>query len=122
MTNEGTPSYKYVDDKVGKVEARLDKLIQVHESDLTAQKEVILLTQQYLAILAMDITQLHMRNAIDAKSSKINKERIREYIISEYVKAKEGVLNSPEPLRISAEFKRTCVKCSEKYELNAFSE
>jgi len=106
MVNEGTPSYKYIDDKIKLisdkieiVDTRLDKLIKAHESDFTAQKRAILETQQFLA-------QLIIRVMHNETITKLTKETLPHEFFAELTAVKIKLSKSTTPLIIANEFVR----------------
>ena len=105
MVNEGTPSYKYVDDKIksisdkiGLVDARLDKLIKVHESDFTAQKAIILETQRILANLQIRVIHNESINLPKDKNT-------FPQFVSEMTTAFNKVKTSESPLSVAENFR-----------------
>jgi hypothetical protein len=108
MANEGTPSYKYVDDKIGQVDARLDKLIQVHESDLAEQKKIILYTQRILAMLVVD-TKLDTTLSILDEQRPDFAQAIHLQLNSYYSQAQSQIRKSNNPLPIATKFNNACL-------------
>jgi hypothetical protein len=113
MANEGTPSYKYVDDKVALVDNRLDKLIKVHETDLAAQKAIILKIQQHLA--AFIITSTTENVLITLRSEKSPQAKtLADQLFARAGAAKLAAKKSDDPLPISSKFYDECYEDLEK--------
>lgn len=131
------PIYPYVDNKVKSLKRQITRLhnrienleilalqeqITKLDDDLTSINKSIINMARVVAISEMDSLQLHMHEAIDMRLPTDDSKRMRlsEYISVEHAKSKEKANNSTTPLAVFKAFRKDCVNCSDKNNLEAF--
>ena len=76
-----------------------------------------------VAITEIDNLKLHMVSAIRRRLSvnNSNRTRLREYISTECIKARERARTSSSPIDLLDGFRDVCISCSREYDLRAFA-
>lgn len=106
------PVYKYIDDKIKPIKARLDKLAVAHDAVAAEQTKVatnlmeeILRTQRFLAYVWVGARSQLYRNLLDT-SHIANKIAATNQLVSDTSRTNTRIRASKDPITIASQFEK----------------